>query len=226
VGLVSFVTTRLRENSMHSRSVFLENSGSGGAVAPCPQDISFDARDEELLAERTRIAQELHDTLLQGFLAVSMHLQLAVDRLPAGSPEKQQFGDVLRLMDSALTQGRCAVEGLRSPVRQLASLGEAFAGVPADLCLPTSVDFRVVVYGKERELKASLFDELYRIGREAIFNAYRHSQAKLIEAEIEYRSTELRIAVRDDGCGIDADELHRKWNGHWGLRGMRDGNRD
>jgi signal transduction histidine kinase len=63
---------------------------------------------------------------------------------------------------------------------------------------------------------------VYRIGREAILNAYRHSQAKLIEAEIEYRPTEVRIAVRDNGCGMDAHQLQRQGSGHWGLLGMRE----
>jgi signal transduction histidine kinase len=84
------------------------------------------------------------------------------------------------------------------------------------------VGFRVVVHGQERKLRAGLFEDVYRIGREAIFNAYRHSRAKSIEAEIEYRPTELRIAIRDNGCGIDVHELYRLNNGHRGLRGMRE----
>jgi len=83
-------------------------------------------------------------------------------------------------------------------------------------------DFRVVVEGQQKKLKAGLRDEIYRIAREAIINAYRHSGAKNIETEIEYRPSELRICVRDNGCGIDSQELERGRNGHWGLRGMRE----
>ena len=78
----------------------------------------------------------------------------------------------------------------------------------------------MVVEGQKRELRAPLCDEIYRIGREAKVNALRHPRANHIEAEIDYRSTELRIAVRDNGCGIDPRLLHR--NGHWGLQGMRE----
>ena len=222
MGFVSFVTTRLRDNSSRPVIDLAQNYGLGGSIAPRANISSLEVPDEELLAERTRIAQELHDTLLQGFFAASMHLRAAVDRLPADSPAKPQFGDVLRLVDRTVEEGRRAVQGLRSPGRPIGSLGEAFAAVPNDLCLPPSVGFQVVVHGTERELRAGLFEEVYRIGREAILNAYRHSRAEHIEAEIEYRAKELRIAVRDNGCGIDPHQLHRDWRGRWGLRGMRE----
>jgi signal transduction histidine kinase len=179
-------------------------------------------RDGGVCAERTRIAQELHDTLLQGFFAASMQLHAATEDLPADSAAKARFGPALQAMDRALEDGRRAVQGLRSSRECGSSLGQAFAGIPSDLCLPSAVGFRVVVVGQQRELKAGLSDELYRIGREAIVNAYRHSRAKDIEAEIDYRPTELRIAVRDNGCGIDPQRLQWGRPGHWGLQGMRE----
>jgi len=173
---------------------------------------------EDETKERTRIARELHDTLLQGFFAVSMQLHAAVDLLPEDLAAKERFSNTLRVMDRVLEEGRRAVQGLRSP--HDASLGQDLADVPSDLGLPSSVEFRVVVEGRQRQLRPGLCGELYLIGREAIFNAYRHSRAKHIETKIEYLSTELRIAVRDNGCGIDPQMLERK--GHWGLQGMRE----
>ena len=183
---------------------------------------SFDAGMNERLAERPRIAQDLHDTLLQGFFAVSMQLHSAVDDLPADFAARPRFSDILERMDRVLEDGRRAVQGLRTPRDPGASLGHALAGVPYDLCQSSAVEFKVVVLGKPRELRPAVGDELYCIGREAIVNAYRHSRARQIETEIEYRPTELRIAVRDDGCGIDPNQL--KWGrpGHWGLQGMRE----
>ena len=172
------------------------------------------------MAERTRIAQELHDTLLQGFFSVSLRLRSAADLLPADSAVRMQFSSALYLMDSVLEEGRQAVQGLRSPHELYPSLGHALAGVPTDLGLSSPAGFRVVVEGRKRKLKAALCDEIYRIGREAIINAHRHSRANHIEAEVEYRSSGLRIAVRDDGCGIDPQLLRR--SGHWGLQGMRE----
>jgi len=188
------------------------NTSAGGSTT------HLDALCEARLAERTRIAQELHDTLLQGFFAASLQLRATVDHLPADSAAKGRLDSALQTMDLVLEEGRRAVQGLRSPREYSPTLGQDLAGVPNDLGLPSTVGFRVVVEGEQRELKAGLRDELYRIGREAIFNAYRHSRAKQIEAEVEYRTAQLRIAVRDNGCGIDPQLLER--NGHWGLRGM------
>jgi signal transduction histidine kinase len=191
---------------------------SGGGLTT-----NLDAHREELFAERTRIARELHDTLLQGFFAVSMHLHAAVDQLPADSAAvKPRFTDVLQLLDRVLEQGRCAVQKLRSPNGHLLPLGQALAAVPNDWGLPSAVGFRVVVEGRQRELKAGVHDEVYCIGREAIINAYRHSRAGEIVTDVEYRPTELRVRVRDNGCGINPQELHWGRKGHWGLQGMRE----
>jgi len=206
MGLVSFVTNRLHENAPDEVNGIGDDRGL----------------DDRLLAERKRVAQELHDTLLQGFFAVSMHLHTAVDLLSGDSPAKSKLGEVLRLVDRTLDDGRRAVEGLRTRHQPGGSLGQALAGVPIDMCLPASTAFRVVVNGTERALAAGPFEEVYCIGREAILNAYRHSRAKLIEAEIEYRPTEVRIAVRDNGCGIDEHQLQRQGGRHWGLLGMRE----
>jgi signal transduction histidine kinase len=205
MGLVSFVTTRLRDTAPGAPSGFEEECGL----------------DDRLLAERQRVARELHDTLLQGFFAVSMHLHTAVGHLSEDSVAKAQLCEVLGLMDRTLDEGRRAVEGLRSQRQSGGSLGQALACVPKNLCLPAATEFRVVVYGTERALAERPFEEIYRIGREALLNAYRHSRAKLIEAEIEYRPTEVRIAIRDNGCGMDSQQLRREGK-HWGLLGMHE----
>ncbi len=210
MGFNGILTSRLNDATTNSARDF----------AGINLDTNLDPRDEELLGERIRIAQELHDTLLQGFFAVSMQLQEAVDHLPADSAAKARFSNLVLMMERVLEEGRLAVQGLRS--LRLPSLGKAFAGVPNDLGLRPAVGFRVVVEGRQRELREELRDEVYRIGREAIVNAYRHSRAKDIETEIEYRGSELRITVRDNGCGIDPQELKWGRNGHWGLRGMRE----
>src|SRR4030095_6276483 len=101
-----------------------------------------------------------------------------------------RFNRVLQLMDRVIEQGRGALQGLRSPGERLTSIGEAFASVPSDLGFSSAVGFRLVVHGRERELRAGPRDEVYRIGREAIINACRHSRATEIEGEGEYRTTQ------------------------------------
>lgn len=177
---------------------------------------------EARLAERTRIAQDLHDTLFQGFLAASLQLHALAARLSADSPEKQRVDDVIELVQRTLQDGRNTLHELRSPANRVSSLGTAFARVPQDLGFSSVAGFRVVVLGKEKALKAGLLDEVYHIGREAIINACRHSQANQIEAEIEYRHADLRVAVRDNGRGIGPQDLQVAGGGHWGLQGMRE----
>lgn len=195
-----------------------------GAAARMMRELGAgpDTRDEVRFAERTRIAQALHDTLLQGFFAASLQLHAAVDRLPADCAERPRFSAVLQLLRGVLEEGRCAVQGLRAPNDRGTSLREAIARVPDKYGFPSAVGFRVIARGGERELRVGPRDKIYRIVCEAIVNAYRHSEAKGIEAEIEFCSAGLRIIVRDDGCGIDPQILERGRNGHWGLQGMRE----
>jgi signal transduction histidine kinase/ligand-binding sensor domain-containing protein len=182
----------------------------------------LNVRFEERLAERTRIAQELHDTLLQGFLSASMQLHVVEDRLPPDSTAKPALGRVLKLMSQVIEEGRNAVQGLRSTQTSTLELGQAFSRIQQELALEEGVGFRVIVDGQPRPLHPVLRDEVYRIGREALVNAFRHSHAKSIEIELEYASRQLRVLVRDNGCGIDPQMLLSGRAGHWGLPGMRE----
>ncbi|MGA2097809.1 MAG: sensor histidine kinase [Candidatus Acidiferrum sp.] len=182
----------------------------------------LDVHAKARLAERTRIAQELHDTLLQGFFAVSMQLHAAVDQLRADTPAKPRFGNVLQAMDRVMEEGRRVVQGLRSNPSSFSSLAQALAAVPGDMGFTSAIKFRVLVEGRQREVWSGLSEELYRIGREAIINAYRHSNARNVEVEVEYRASGIRIVVRDDGSGIDSQLLQSGREGHWGLSGMKE----
>jgi signal transduction histidine kinase/ligand-binding sensor domain-containing protein len=179
-------------------------------------------RFEERLAERTRIAQELHDTLLQGVISASMQLHIAMDRAPADSPVRPPLGHVLELMGRVIEEGRNTVQGLRSSYSGPPDLGHAFSAVPQELALPAAADFRVIVEGQPRPLRPVLRDEVYRIGREAVINAFRHSQATRIEVEVGYNANTLRVFVRDNGVGIDPQALSSSRDRHWGLHGMRE----
>jgi signal transduction histidine kinase len=183
-------------------------------------------RFDERLAERTRIAQELHDTLLQGFLSVSMQVHVAADHLTADSPAKPTLTRALQLMGQVIEEGRNAVRGLRSSYSASLDLEEAFSRILDEKFLQERagepIDFRVVVDGLRRPLRPALRDDLYRIGREALVNAFHHSRAKRIEMKLKYEPSQLRMVVRDDGCGIEPQVIHSGRDGHWGLPGMRE----
>jgi signal transduction histidine kinase len=180
------------------------------------------ARLEERVAERTRIARDLHDTVLQGIVSAGMQLQVAVDQLPANSPATLRLSRVLELMRYVMEEGRNAVRGLRSSISDSDDLGQAFSRIPQDLGIEVPTDFRIIVSGSVRKLHPLIHDEVYHIGRELLVNAFRHSGASCIEVELEYAPKRFRMAVRDDGCGIDPHVLHTGREGHWGLLDMRE----
>jgi ligand-binding sensor domain-containing protein/signal transduction histidine kinase len=179
-------------------------------------------RFEERLSERTRIAQDLHDTLLQGVLSASMQLHVADDHLPVNSPAKPIMNRVLGLMGQVIDDGRNAVRGLRLSSGPSDDLEQAFSRIPQELGIPPAINFRLLVEGHTRALHPVIRDEVYRIGREALANAFRHSGASGVEVELEYAAEQFRVLVRDDGCGIDPHVLRSGRDGHWGLSGMRE----
>ena len=182
----------------------------------------LNVRFEERLTERTRIAQELHDTLLQGFVSASMQLHVAAERLPDDSPAKAPIGRVLDLMARVMDEGRNAVRGLRSSSTAPQDLEQAFSGIQQELAPGAEAAYRVIVEGRPRPLNPAVRDEVYRIGREGLVNAFRHSNASNVEIELEYRPKELRLFVRDDGRGIDPEAARSAIDGHWGITGMRE----
>ena len=104
----------------------------------------------------------------------------------------------------------------------LLELEEAFSRIQQELILPQPVDYKVTVEGSSRALHPIIRDEVYRVGHEALINAFRHSKASRIELELQYTSKYLKVLVRDDGIGIDPVVIQRGREGHWGLSGMRE----
>jgi len=179
-------------------------------------------RMEERVNERGRIARELHDTLLQGFISVSMQLSVAMDQLPADSGARASFARAQKLTAQVIEEGRNAVRGFRSSDAETQRLEQAFSQVPQELNLKKLVNFQVIVEGRRQSLHPAIRNEVYLIGREALLNSFRHSGASRIEIELEYSPAQLRMFVRDNGCGIDEQFLQSGREGHWGLSTMRE----
>jgi ligand-binding sensor domain-containing protein/signal transduction histidine kinase len=183
----------------------------------------FEIRLAERVRERTRIARELHDSLLQGFQGLMFRLWAVRDLLPGRPADAASaLETALQRGEETITDAREAVQDLRASSLVGSSLEHALKALGEELA-SAETSFRVVVEGRPRELAPLLRDETYRIAREAFRNAAQHAKARNIEAEIEYGDANLSLRVRDDGMGIDRDVLARgRRAGHWGLQGMRE----
>ena len=187
----------------------------------------LDMQFEERLSERTRIAGELHDTLLQSVQGLILHFQRARNLLPGNPTEAvNRLDGALERAEQAIVEGRNAIHDIRSSTLAEGDLAQALTSVGEELGQGDgngSEALRVVVEGTSRPLRPIMRDEIYRIIREALRNAFRHAQAQHIEAEIVYGEKLFRVRVRDDGKGIDPHILdHHDTPGHWGLVGMRE----
>ncbi len=188
----------------------------------------FNMRLEERVGERTRIARELHDTLLQSFQGVLLKFSAVRFLLPPGADEAQKtLGKAIDQAEQAIADGRDAVQGLRSSTvpdndlaRVISTLGEELAGNQSAQSRPA---FSVDVEGVPQSLAPLLQDEVHRIAVEALRNAYRHAGARRIEVEIRHGKRQFRLRVRDDGKGINQNVVDAGGReGHFGLAGMRE----
>jgi signal transduction histidine kinase/ligand-binding sensor domain-containing protein len=188
----------------------------------------LNARFEERLAERVRVARELHDTLLQSFQGLLLRFQTAYalfDTRPADA--KNVLENSIDQTAQAITEGREAVQGLRASTVESNDLAQAITTLGEQLAAETrgagSVGMFVEVEGKPWDLHPIVRDEIYRVASEALRNAFRHAHAKQIEVEFRYDERQLRLRVRDDGRGIDPKFLAEEGRaGHFGLHGMRE----
>jgi signal transduction histidine kinase len=176
---------------------------------------------EARVDERTRIARDLHDTLLQSFQGLMLRLQ-AVDKLLPEGKAKEQLEQTLKRVGQAIAEGRSAVYDLRSSTIATDDLAQAVSVLGNEMAAQDAAAFRLVVEGKRRELNPIIRDEFYRMTREAVGNAFSHAQAHHIEVEITYADRLFRLRIRDDGTGIPTEMLEHGRPGHYGLPGIRE----
>lgn len=187
-------------------------------------EMTLDAR----VSERTRIARDLHDTLLQSFHGLLLRFQTVLLLLPERPVEaKEKLESAIDQAAGAITEGRDAVQGLRASTLERNDLALAISTLGEELENDSSnhrpATFRVSVEGEPRELHPILRDEIYKIAAEALRNAFHHAQAERVEVEVRYDGDQFRLRVRDDGKGIDSAVLSgHSLEGHYGLRGMRE----
>jgi signal transduction histidine kinase len=193
-------------------------------VTPAAQQERLDA----VLAERTRLAGELHDTLLQTFTGVMLQLQALRGRMLSAPREAEQdLGRVLNAADAALRDARAAVWDMRVPSLEERDVAAALEGAAREavalhrIAAAAEVDLEVTITGDRRRLSPAVETAAHRVGREAVANALRHADAKHIRVAIAFESRHLCVGVCDDGVGFDMALLHpTAGRGHWGLVGM------
>lgn len=187
--------------------------------------VRVNLRFDERLAERTRLARELHDTLLQTIEGSKLVADNALDTEVDGFEAHRTLialEKVSAWLGNATNEARAALNSLRTPVSQEDDLVEAFQRVAED-CMqqPNLVRMNLSVEGTAIELHPIVQDEIFRIGHEAVRNACAHSGGNRIEMELSY-SNSLTLRVRDNGRGISPEIAEEGRKNHFGLRGMKE----
>jgi signal transduction histidine kinase len=183
------------------------------------------SRLEARLAERERIARELHDTLLQGVQGLILRFQAVASRHTQQDAAQAQTAteQALNRADEVLEKARDRVKELRATAGEEPDLPMALAVEGQQLGLAHPTQFRTSVEGARRALHPIVREEIFLIAREALGNAFQHSGAQHIEAEVSYGESELLVRIRDDGRGINVEVLEAGGvPGHFGLLGMRE----
>jgi len=178
-------------------------------------------RAEERADERVRIARELHDTLLQGVSGLLLSFHVAAEKVPADHVSKKTLERALTTADRIIVEGRNRVSRLRADNLNDAELKSLIESVAANFNSAKAIDFAIERKGGNEVLHSHVVDEIFCIAREALTNAFRHSEASEIVIELDYQKGEFRMSCRDNGRGFDAVALGANVTyGHWGLRGM------
>jgi signal transduction histidine kinase len=181
------------------------------------------SRLEDRLAERERIALDLHDTFFQGIQGLLLRFNTALNILPPSEPARAILADALQQSDRVMLEGRETMIDLRAKSSGTEEIADALVRVGEELVKDHPADFRVTVFGDPIPLHSIVFEEMRLIGQEALFNAFRHARPSVIEVELSYTAKEVVICIRDDGAGIDDETFKQGFrSGHMGLISMRE----
>ena len=176
-----------------------------------------------VLAERSRLGREIHDTLLQSLVAVALEFDDISEQLePAKVALKAQVISIRTRVEEYILEARQSIANLRSPMLVRSDLGTALQRSGESATATHPIRFEFTLRGMPRRLDGTLEEQLLRIGQEAVSNAVRHGAASTIHMELCFDHAAVRLRVSDDGCGFDPEQPPRDADGHWGIAGMRE----
>jgi signal transduction histidine kinase len=176
-----------------------------------------------VLAERSRIAREIHDNLAQEILGISVQLEIVARVMPVSTSAAQSHLDRARmLIRNSIAEARRYVWDLRSQTLENADLPAALSETARRLTMDTQIQAQVQVSGTFRPLPQLTESHLLRIGQEAINNAVRHADSKNIFLDLKFDAKRVQFTIKDDGCGFLSDGTLEAPDGHFGLIGMRE----
>jgi signal transduction histidine kinase/ligand-binding sensor domain-containing protein len=176
-----------------------------------------------LLAERGRMARELHDTLLQNLSGLALKCTVIARQLdPSFSQLKEQLEDVRRQVEHDVREARHAISDLRSPTLETSGLAAALRETTADILEDSQSRLEFIVTGVPRRAEPVVEQQLLRIAQEAVRNATAHAQAEVIRVTLDYGGAGIVLRVVDDGCGFDPQQTERKLGRSFGLGNMQE----
>ncbi|HEV7993984.1 MAG TPA: sensor histidine kinase, partial [Gemmatimonadaceae bacterium] len=182
----------------------------------------LEAQFSAMLEERTRLAREIHDTLLQGFTGVSFQLMAAMGRV-GGPPEfRTALDEVLALAQKTLADARQAVWDMRPPALEDDEFTSAFQLSLERATTGTSCTLKYGVRGVPRPLDPTVETVLFRVAQEAVANVLKHATARTLHVVLAYGHRRVRLSIADDGSGFVVQPDLATYAGHWGLLGMRE----
>jgi len=173
-----------------------------------------------ILAERNRIAREIHDTLAQGLSAISMRLELAKNAADA-TATSEHLALAHTLVRDTLAEARVSIWAMRSQALETRGLAGALESLLRQLAEGRAIETGFHVVGTPVPLAPMAENQLLRIGQEAIANAVRHAAPRRVDVRLVFAARQIELAVTDDGCGFDPAQVTAS-AGHFGLVGLRE----
>ena len=183
---------------------------------------AIETRFAAVLEERTRLARDIHDTLLQGFTGIALKLVAASSRVTEPPDSIAALRDLIGLAQQTLTDARRAVWDLRSPALAAGDFPAALRTAAEDCVRGTQLELEYDVGGPPRPVDPDVEAVVVRVAQEAITNVVKHAAARTVRVRLSFETRRVRLSVIDDGQGFAVEADFHAYGGHWGLLGMRE----